>query len=57
MMELTITQNGALYAMHHRAIKNVRGARRKRATVGKKIRTDELLPASSSVWYKLKLQI
>jgi hypothetical protein len=29
-MELTITQNGALYALHHRASKKYRGPRQKR---------------------------
>jgi len=29
-MELTITQNGALYALHHRVTKKYRGARKKR---------------------------
>jgi hypothetical protein len=29
-MELTIIQNGALYALHHRATKKYRGARKKR---------------------------
>jgi hypothetical protein len=29
-MELTITQNGALYALQHRATKEYRGPRRKR---------------------------
>jgi hypothetical protein len=56
-MELTITQNGALYALHHRATDRYPGARRKRATANKIIRTDELLPAISSVWYKLKLHV
>jgi hypothetical protein len=56
-MELTITQNGALYALQHRATNRYRGARRKRATAHKIIPTDELLTASSFVWYKLKLQV
>jgi hypothetical protein len=56
-MELTITQNGALYALQHGATKKYRGACRKRATANKIIRTDELLTASSFVWYKLKLQV
>jgi hypothetical protein len=30
-MELTITQNGALYALHHRANRRYRGAHKKRA--------------------------
>jgi hypothetical protein len=51
-MELTITQNGALYALQHGATKRYRGAGRKRPTANKIIQTDELLPAS--VWYKLK---
>jgi len=54
-MELTITQNGALYALQHRATDMYNGAPRKRADANKIIRTDELLPTSSFVWYKLKL--
>ncbi len=46
-MELTITQNGALYAMHHRAVKNIRSARRKRAIPNKTIRIDNTRP---DVW-------
>jgi hypothetical protein len=41
-MELTITQNGALYALQHGASKKYRSARRKRAIANKIIRTDEL---------------
>jgi hypothetical protein len=33
-MELTITQNGALYALHHRVTKKYRGARKKRVGAG-----------------------
>lgn len=33
-MELTITQNGALYALHHRATKKYSGARKKLGVVG-----------------------
>jgi hypothetical protein len=54
-MELTITQNGALYALQHGGSKKYRGARRKRATANKIIQSSaELPPASSFVWYKLK---
>jgi hypothetical protein len=56
-MELTITQNGALYALQHQGTDSYRGARRKRANANKIIRTDELSPASSFVWYKLKLHV
>jgi hypothetical protein len=45
-MELTMTQNGALYSLQHRATKKYRGARQKRVIVNKIIRTDELLPES-----------
>ena len=45
-MELTITQNGALYAVQHRAIKKYRGARNKRAIANKAIPADKLLPES-----------
>ena len=41
-MEPTITQNGALYALQHRATKKYRGARKKRVSVNNIIRTDEL---------------
>jgi len=56
-MELTITQNGALYALQHRAPKEYRGTCRKRPTANKIIQTDELLPASLFVWYKFKLHV
>jgi hypothetical protein len=45
-MELTITQNGALYALQHRATKKFRGAGKKPAIANKIIRTGELLPES-----------
>jgi hypothetical protein len=53
-MELTITQNGALYALQHGGSKKYRGARGKRTTANKIIRADEVLPVSSFIWYKLK---
>jgi hypothetical protein len=56
-MELTITQNGALYALQHGGSKKYRGARRKRATANKIIQRDEPLPGSLYVWYKLKLHL
>ena len=46
-MELTITQNGALYAVQHGAIKKYRGARNKRAIANKAIPADKLLSESS----------
>lgn len=46
MTELTITQNGALYAMQHRAINNIRSAARKRAIAKRIIRTGNLPPES-----------
>jgi len=55
-MELTITQNGALYALQHGATKKYRGARSKRAIINKIMRTDELL-SEMLVWYKLKLHL
>jgi hypothetical protein len=55
-MELTITQNCALYALQHGATKKYRGGRQKRAITSKIIRTDELLP-EMFVWYKLKLHL
>lgn len=45
-MELTITQNGALYALHHGANKKYRWARRKRAVALKTSPTYELPPES-----------
>jgi hypothetical protein len=45
-MELTITQNGVLYALQHRATKKYRGARQKQLTANKIIRTGEVLPES-----------
>lgn len=36
-MELTITQNGALYAIQHRASNHYRSVQRKRAIAGKQI--------------------
>ena len=45
-MELTITQNGALYGLQHGATKKYRGACKKRAIAHKIIRTDEPLPES-----------
>jgi hypothetical protein len=56
-MELTITQNGALYALQHRGIDRYRGARSQLTNADKIIRSDELLPASSLIWYKLKLRV
>jgi hypothetical protein len=53
-MELTITQNGALYALQHGGSKKYRGARRKRATANKIIQSDEPLLAPLFLWYKLK---
>ncbi len=53
MTELTITQNGALYAMHHRAIKSIRSVRRKRALANRIIRTGNL-PADSLVDRKIR---
>jgi hypothetical protein len=38
-MELTITQNGALYAVQHGAIKKYRGVRNKGAIANRVIRT------------------
>jgi len=43
-MELTITQNSALYGLQHRATKKYRGACQKRVIANKMILTDELLP-------------
>jgi hypothetical protein len=45
-MELTITQNGALYALQHGATKKYRGPRQKRVIANKIIRTDEIMPDS-----------
>jgi hypothetical protein len=45
-MELTITQNCALYALQHGATKKYRGPRQKRVIGNKITRTDELLPQS-----------
>ena len=56
-MELTITQNGALYALQHPGTDIIRGARIKRANTHELIRADELPRASLFVWYKLKLHI
>jgi hypothetical protein len=47
-MELTITQNGALYALQHGATKKYR-ARKKRAIAWR--------PSHLFVWYKLKLRL
>jgi hypothetical protein len=47
-MELTITQNGALYALHHRASNQYRSARRKRAIAGNKIRTGHAGPENAA---------
>jgi len=55
-MELTITQNGALYALQHGATQKYRGARKKRAISNKIILTDGLLP-EKFVWYKLELRL
>jgi len=43
-MELTITQNGALYALQHGATKKYRGACKKRAIANKII--NQLVPES-----------
>jgi hypothetical protein len=45
-MELTITQNGALYALQHGAAKKYRGPRQKRVIATKIIQTDEIMPDS-----------
>jgi hypothetical protein len=55
-MELTITQNGALYALQHRAPKEYRGTGKKRAIATKIIQTGEL-PSESLAEYKLKLHL
>jgi hypothetical protein len=55
-MELTMTQNGGLYALQHGATKKYGGARQKRVIDNKIVRTDELLP-EMFVWYKLKLHL
>jgi hypothetical protein len=55
-MELTITQNDALYALQHGATKKYRTAPKKRAITNNTIRTHELLP-EMFVWYKLKLHL
>jgi hypothetical protein len=43
-MELTIIQNGALYAMQHRPLRKFRSTRRKQAVANKLIRTDQRRP-------------
>jgi hypothetical protein len=43
-MELTITENGALYALQHRAPKNIHSAPRKREITNRIIRTDKPRP-------------
>jgi hypothetical protein len=47
-MELTITQNGALYAVQHGAIKKYRDARNKRAIANRVIRTGKPRPEISA---------
>jgi hypothetical protein len=45
-MHLTITQNGALYALQHGATKIYGGTRQKRTIANKVIRNGALRPAS-----------
>jgi hypothetical protein len=42
--ELTITQNGGLYAMQHRALRKFRSPQRKKAVADKVIRIDASRP-------------
>ena len=47
-MELTITQNGALYAIHHGASSHYRRVRRKRASACKEIQAGLAGPDNSA---------
>jgi hypothetical protein len=54
-MELTITQNGALYAIQHRASNHYRRVQRKRAIADKQIQTGPAGPWNATA-YKVKTE-